>query len=281
MGHNQSVCTLGVKKYVRLFNTTVIMNPISTLDNSLLWIDSRHRTSGNPADFTVNIPNSVDVKGVVKVVPQIITFPHLFPNVENVNVTYVTGGSNVNVSIGSNWYTTSTLVTAWNSHASVSNGTVPSLSITDGKFVFTSTTTGNLILGSEFAKILGIVVNEIAFDVSASNTVYAAEHFPNLSGPQHIFVHMSEMCSANLIRSLDGKTSNCVAVVPLGGRSFGQMISHTFDDIQMGSVESKRPVHVDRLSIRLQDDNHNTVSVPFNFDFSMILKIYHVDTTKF
>ena len=185
------------------------------------------------------------------------------------------------LSIPSNWYTADTLTATWNALVPVVNGFVPTLSVENGKFVLTAAFDLTISLSESMRKVLGIIPSSITFNLSEGRGSYVGDYFPNLSGPQQVFVLSSELGTGNMVKSSDGKTENCLAVVPLAGASFGSIVKYAPDDIWLHDVDLRRATHLSKIGIRLVDDNMNTLELPFNFDLNMVLKLYHVDITKF
>lgn len=266
------------------------MNPISIHDSNLLLIDSANRTFGESgSDFTVHVPNSVNVKGVIKIVPQLITFPHLFPNVRQTSVSTLGSGPGVahmdTFTLESKWYTHDDLVTKWNSHPG-NLGMTLSYDVTTGLFSLTADrvingtyTSCTIDLDQSLSQVLGFKVTSITFNSSA--TVYLGDFVSNLGGPTEVLVLMSEIANGNMVMASDGKTVNCLACVPIGESVHGSVVSYQPQDIWMHDIDFKIPVHINVINIKLCDSQMRPLTLPPNHHVKILLKVYHIDSKKY
>ena len=245
----------------------------------LLRVSSEDKvsTSVSNSQFTISINNaSFRIDNVVGVLFKYASCPNIFPNVPPyaniVQLVKTTGAVVYNVSVPVGQYTISDYIVALQLAINTAIGP-DSVAITLTtqnylNFVFTGDTYTFVYGNSSMADILGLTAN---IGPSANITM---QSLPNLQGETELYIHCREIAPGYLIEP-DGNFS-VVDVLPLD-KPFGSTCYSTLDDAEMHEIRYKpysSAKTLRNLNIVLRNRAGYVLTLPNNFYFNMILKVY-------
>lgn len=247
----------------------------------LLRISSEDKDSSTSSNnnFTVSIPGDAGkMDKIVAVIVKKMTCANMFPNVPyyaNQIVLEAGGdpGVSIPVVIPIAQYTATELKTALQTaiNAVITPDSVVVALTTDNKyeFTFTGDTYGFLTAGSTAGSRVGFL------DDIADGAVVTMPLLPNLIGETELYVHSRTVASGNMTEP--SGTFNVVDMLDLNV-AYGSTAYSQFDDAEQHTLrylpyESERSFR--RIDVRLRNREGNLLTLPDNFHFNMILKVYY------
>ena len=107
-------------------------------------------------------------------------------------------------------------------------------------------------------------------------TVQTMDNPVNLTGESEVYIHSRTLHQSGLTEK-DGNFS-VVDVIPLNNTPYGAVASITYPNNQLSKInyqpyESKKSLRT--IDIVLRDRQGNNLVLPANFNFTMLLKLYH------
>ncbi len=161
------------------------------------------------------------------------------------------------------------------------------LSISAGKFVFTSSPDGFRLIpkanGNDMADTLGITTIHTGSPTTADlEPQYAryqsqAPSPPYMGGEKFAHVAIRELAQGNLIAST-GKEYDVLTTVPLHATPYGQYTVQSAADLYTDDVDFPRRVTATAVEVAILDANYDQLTIPVNYNVNVQLKAYHMDT---
>lgn len=250
-------------------------------DTALVYFSTEqltNRTVGK-TEFQFGINNSVYLKNVRKIVPQSISLPNIFPNVNSHRNSWVEPSSGTPKVLDAKQYTTSTLVTALNSKStdftfSVDANGYFNIACTGTKSMDTSANT----YPKEIFEMLGFQddLESNGTELSIPTSIVAS-NLPNLGGEKKVFISSAKLAQANCIHGGDDTPYDILTVISFHDVGFGFEANYRAEDMIVGDVEYDFANQLDKIHVTLLDSKFRPLYLPTNYHLRMVLKIFHMD----
>lgn len=245
-------------------------------------------TTHDPANFTVRVKNAATLSKVVKVVPKLVTIPRLFNNITDTNntIAFFINGQWTGVTLIPGLYTHETVVDLLNAQLP------PTLQLqyTDDSHIVPTTefysspsltSTVTVYSNSRIASALGwknltSVPQNLAVILPQN---LSGNVLPMLGGPQCVEVTLS--CTGpQLITANDGCQYNTLLVVPMTC-DVGETAFFQSADLFVHDIDHSTPRSYSTIEVQLKDAwTGQSLKLPPSCTVSLLLKLYHVDTTR-
>jgi sulfur relay (sulfurtransferase) DsrF/TusC family protein len=245
-----------------------------------LRISSEDKATGSISNsqFTVNLPpTGGTIDTITGFMLKYAAVPNIFPNVpayaNTLQITKQTGAVVFNVTVPVGQYSSGAFITALQAAINTAiNPDTVAITLSSQQvlnFTFTGDNYSFNFANSTIANIIGLTAN-IAFAA-----VSPMQSIVNLQGETEVWIHSKSLNQSGLTET-DGNFS-VVDVIPLNV-AFGvtAYINYPSDDMQeisfipFGTKRSFRQV-----DIVLRNRNGDVLTLPPNFFFTMMMKIYH------
>jgi hypothetical protein len=243
----------------------------------IVVINSIDRISGTNTDFTVSY-NDYEVQQVLKVVVKQAYIPNQFYNVTNDNNRFEIKQStfpSAVIIIRAGQYTIDELILI-NAYLSDSATVTITKSSTTGKLTFTFSGAGTpanntvTIFDNDNAtakNLLGISGNQTSDAITLPNPF-------NLSGVEYVAIHSPQVAYNHGLESGARGAVSILDIVSLTNTPFGAVAYHETKDDELAEVIYTEPTNLSNISIVLRDKNGTKLSLPDNFDCSVIIKVF-------
>lgn len=236
-------------------------------DHKLVQVNSRFRSTGTTADFSIDFL-SRDLDKVTRVVMIKASLPRLFPNIWSVNNSIVINhaGADFTFLVPEGQYTVITLATAMTTAcAGINMAFVYNTTTNRFTATYSGVTTATLVSSSStIAPYIGLTA-----DLTLGAPADLASP-PQLSGPDEVYIH-SQIVAANSCVVPSG------AIPFLGYISFttvpyGFVGSYKADSLDVAHIEMPYQVCIRKINIKLCDVNGDLISIPDNCYLDMLLQ---------
>ena len=248
----------------------------------IVVINSIDRISGSNTDFTVSY-NDYEVQQVLKVVVKAAFIPNQFYNVTNDNNRFEIKQStfpSAVIIIRAGQYTIDELIAELEIliNAYLSDGATVTItkSSTTGKLTFTfsgatlpanNTVTIFDNVNATAKNLLGISGNQTSDVINLPNPF-------NLSGVEYVAIHSPQVAYNHALESGARGAVSTLDIVSLTETPFGAVAYHETKDDELSEVICTEPTNLSNISIVLRDKNGTKLSLPDNFDCSVIIKVF-------
>jgi hypothetical protein len=241
----------------------------------IVVINSIDRISGSNTDFTCSY-NDYEVQQVLKVTVKQAFIPNQFYNVTNDNNRFASAV----IIIRAGQYTIDELIAELEIliNAYLSDGATVTItkSSTTGKLTFTfsgatlpanNTVTIFDNVNATAKNLLGISGNQTSNNITLPNPF-------NLSGVEYVAIHSPQVAYNHALESGARGAVSILDIVSLTETPFGAVAYHETKDDELAEVIFTEPTNLSNISIVLRDKNGTKLSLPDNFDCSIIIKVF-------
>jgi len=264
-------------------------------------VSSEDKVIGSNSQFTVNLESaggSIDnVKGFIV---HSIECPNVFNNVASYNNNFIISfpgpstETDININITEGYYLIDDLINAINARVALeiaNNGDTYTFVLSKVgifpnekiQFLATGLSAGACVLFSSDTSILpslgvestpNAIPPNVPFTITDSNPAFA-QNIPNLIGETAVYVHSRTLCPLNL-----SEGSGTFSVVdklnlnePFGSISYSNFNNNITHQKSYFPFESKKTLR--KIDITLRNRTGQILQLPSNFNFTMMIKIFH------
>ena len=264
-------------------------------------VSSEDKVIGSNSQFTVNLESaggSIDnVKGFIV---HSIECPNVFNNVASYNNNFIISfpgpstETDININITEGYYLIDDLINAINARVALeiaNNGDTYTFVLSKVgifpnekiQFLATGLSAGACVLFSSDTSILpslgvestpNAIPPNVPFTITDSNPAFA-QNIPNLIGETAVYVHSRTLCPLNL-----SEGSGTFSVVdklnlnePFGSVSYSNFNNDITHQKSYFPFESKKTLR--KIDITLRNRTGQILQLPSNFNFTMMIKIFH------
>ncbi len=275
---------------------------IKNAKSKFLRISSNEKTNDSQSNsvFSVNIPQSEYIDNVKGFYVHSIECPNVFPNIDTFNNNYQVGfggpatETDLDLNVPEGYYLIDDLISIMNAQISAQiaingdaytfvlskYGVFPNEKIQIDVNGLSAGTCNLFSSDNTIWENLGIFTTPNAIPpnvpVFISNGIpYQAPIIPNLIGATAVYVHSRSLCTNNLVEK-DGVFSTVDKLnldKPYGSVCYSNFNNDTTHEKRYFPFSDKRSLR--KIDIKLRDINGNILTVPPNFNFTMMLKIFY------
>ena len=248
----------------------------------IVVINSIDRISGTNTDFTVSY-NDYEVQQVLKVVVKQAYIPNQFYNVTTANNTFEIKQSTfpnqiLNIPVGQ--YNIDDLILELKSliDAVLNDGAIVTITKSNitGKLTFTFSGAGlpanNTV--TIFDNNTATAKELLGISLTLTSDVITLRNPFNLSGIEYVAIHSPQIAYNHGLESGARGAVSILDIVSLTDTPFGAVAYHETKDDELAEVIYTEPTNLSNVSIVLRDKNGTKLTLPDNFDCSVIIKVF-------
>lgn len=238
--------------------------------SKLVYVHSKHRSSGSKNNFVVNLPSTTLVGHYVI---SSISFPNLAYNIDaNTSVyRYSIGGVPGSFSIPQGQYTWASFVVAFEAAWVANIGGTVSLTLnplTNKASILSSVATAYTIENNYMANILGLDIGSGGVDVP----IMIFNNSPWLGGLTNLFIQSRTLCDGWGMMNSENENLPVFSVVPVNVE-YGAMQHYLPEEVTTNrKIFRNGSKSLQSIDIKLTDHHGNLIDI--NGEFNLILKVY-------
>jgi hypothetical protein len=258
-------------------------------------IQGRNGLSAGNGAVNVTLKHAFGLQKAVKMLPNMLSIPHVFPNVkEDSEILLVANGMTIvaDFTLPSGWYTTQQFIDALevNGFLNIDTSSIISIDPLSGKFVFSPD--GNtyvLTMPSRLFYMIGYQENAL-LDPSGNtilgtapwmwDVIATTSDLPNFAGVTSINVlanNIGNFNSVTNIAQLETDHPPVVCTISLTDTPYGGTALYRAAAIHLDDIDFKSEYDISSFDFFVTDQNYEQLYIPTNHHINMIFKVFHED----
>ena len=253
-------------------------------------------------NFEVNLAHLAQADKSVKVVAQRVWIPNVFNNVNahTSQVTVVDAALAIvqQVSIATGFYTRAEYIAAFNT-AMGASCVMTYVAAPTNRIQITCPANGFVIASQDWFNMVGFtnvtaladtanlasvfidnnVTLELPVVAAVAAPVVTISSIPNFAGETLVHVALSRVSDSNCLCH-DSQKRDVLLTVPLTTTPYGEYHCSVAPDTFLDDFEFRSEQSTSNARIQLLDFRYRLLPVPTNYHVTIMLKVYHVDTTN-
>lgn len=242
------------------------------VDSALFYLSTEHASRRSGGRFEFNIANAMYVNKVVKLVPQSITLPNIFPNVSVYNNSWTEPSGFISVSPAQ--------------YSALGISTQFTLDSTDFTFTlvggfFQIACVGTLAMTSPTIDVFSLLGFQDQVTLAGGiytlsvPTTLTASSLPNAGGEKLVFIVSSKMAPGNCVFGADGKLYDILTTLSLHNIDYGLEGHFRTGDVIAEDIDYKHTNQLDSFVVALLDSQFRPLDLPTNYHLRMMFKVFH------
>lgn len=258
-------------------------------------------------DFKCVINNATNITHAIKVSPNRVVVPNIFPNVgPYVSVGFEFAGTVIPIQLTHGFYSATEFCQMFNAvwqatRAAIMLGdptfsadmalTVVQSGTSNQSISLTKTGTDNgpLHASVDFWELIGFqsIVSHVPGNTDVNSqirildvpeTLIWPRTPPHFGGESVVHIDMGEAAPANMVSSSrQGEHRNIMISVPLTKTAYGEYTCYKSADTATDDVDFDGNINLHNVEVKLRDSKMRQLTVPSNYHVLVILKVFHTD----